>query len=136
VATPLIQLTRKDTPFVFNNDYIEAFRELKDRLISSLILCYYDPDLKLILETDASNRVIAGILSQLYLDSEWYPIAFFSKTIDPAKCNYKVHNKEMLAIIQSLSQWRVELKGTNSRIKIYTDYKALEYFMTIKQLTG
>jgi len=99
VATPLIQLTRKDTPFVFNNDYIEAFRELKNWLISSLILCYYNPDLKLMLETDASNKVVAGILLQLYLDGEWYPIAFFLKTMDLAKCNYEVHNKEMLAII-------------------------------------
>jgi RNase H-like domain found in reverse transcriptase len=49
-------------PFIFNNNYIEAFRELKDRLISSLILYYYNPDLKLILETDTSNRVIAGVL--------------------------------------------------------------------------
>ena len=56
--------------------------------------------------------------------------------MDLAKYNYKVHDKEMLAIIQSLSQWRAELKGTNSRIKIYIDYKALKYFITIKQLTG
>jgi RNase H-like domain found in reverse transcriptase len=62
MAKPLIQLTRKDTPFIFNNDYIEAFRELKHRLISSLILCYYNPDLKLILETDASDGVVAEVL--------------------------------------------------------------------------
>jgi len=62
VATPLIQLTRKDTPFIFNNDCMEAFRELKDRLISSLILCYYNLDLKLMLETDAFDRVVVGIL--------------------------------------------------------------------------
>ena len=49
--------------------------------------------------TDTSNRVIAGILLQLYLDGEWYPIAFFLKIIDLAKCNYKIHNKEILAII-------------------------------------
>ena len=41
---------------------MEAFKELKDRLISFLILYYYNPDLKLILEIDASNGVIAGIL--------------------------------------------------------------------------
>jgi len=70
MVKPLIQLTRKDTPFIFNNNYIEAFKEIKDRLISSLILYYYSLDLKLMLETDASNRVIAGILLQLYLDSE------------------------------------------------------------------
>jgi len=57
-------------PFIFNNNYIEAFRELKDRLISSLILYYYNPDLKLMLKTDTSNGVVAGILLQLYLDSK------------------------------------------------------------------
>jgi len=103
VATPLIRLTRKDMPFVFNNNYIEAFGELKDRLISFLILCHYDLDLELMLETDASNRVVAGILLQLYPDGKWYPIAFFLKTMDPAECNYEVHDKEMLAIIQLLS---------------------------------
>jgi len=56
------------------------------------------------IETDAFNGVIAGILLQLYLDGEWYPITFFLKTMDPAKCNYEIYNKEMLAIIQLLSQ--------------------------------
>jgi len=63
------------------------------------------------LETDASNRVIVGVLLQLHLDGKWYPIAFFLKTIALAKCNYKVHNKEILAIIQLLSQWRAELRS-------------------------
>ena len=49
-------------PFIFNKDYIEAFKELKVRLISSLILYYYNLDLKLMLKRDASNRVIVGIL--------------------------------------------------------------------------
>jgi len=62
VAKPLIQLTKNDTSFIFNNNYIEAFKELKDRLISSLILCYYNLDLKLMLEIDASNRVVVGVL--------------------------------------------------------------------------
>ena len=49
-------------PFIFNNNHIKAFKEIKDRLISSLILYYYNLDLKLMLEIDTSNRVIAGIL--------------------------------------------------------------------------
>jgi hypothetical protein len=51
------------------------------------------------LETDTSNKVVVGILLQLYLNSEWYPVAFFLKIMDLAKCNYKVYNKEMLVII-------------------------------------
>jgi hypothetical protein len=54
----------------------------------------------------------------------------------PAKCNYGIHDKEMLAIVRSLDQWRPELEGTANKIQIFTDYKALKYFITIKQLTG
>ena len=51
------------------------------------------------LEIDAFNGVVTGILLPLYLDSKWYPIALFLKIINPAKCSYKIYNKEMLAII-------------------------------------
>ena len=51
------------------------------------------------LKTNISNKVIARILLQLYLDGEWYPITFFLKIMALVKCNYKVYNKEMLAIV-------------------------------------
>jgi hypothetical protein len=54
----------------------------------------------------------------------------------PAECNYRIHDKEMLAIVRSLDQWRLELQGTAKRIQIFTDHKALKYFMTTKQLTS
>ena len=88
------------------------------------------------IETDASDGVITGIFSQLYPDGQWYPVAYFSKTMAPAECNYEIHDKEMLAIVKSLKEWRPELQGTHSRIKIYTDHRALEYFMSTKQLTA
>ena len=53
-----------------------------------------------------------------------------------AECNYSIHNKEMLAIVQSLAEWQPELQGTAKCIQIFTDHKALKYFMTTKQLTG
>ena len=56
------------------------------------------------IKTDASDGVVAGILSQLHPDSEWYPVAYFSKTMAPAECNYDIHDKEMLAIVKSLDQ--------------------------------
>jgi len=49
-------------PFIFNNNYIKAFKELKDRLTFFLILYYYNLDLKLMLEINASNKVVAGVL--------------------------------------------------------------------------
>jgi hypothetical protein len=63
-------------------------------------------------------------------------VAYFLKTIAPAEYNYKIHDKEILTIIKSLAEWRPELHGTAYRVKIYTDHKALEYFITTKQLNG
>jgi len=49
-------------PFIFDDKYIKTFKELKNQLISSLILRYYNLDFELMLETDASNRVVVGVL--------------------------------------------------------------------------
>jgi uncharacterized protein YktA (UPF0223 family) len=53
----------------------------------------------------------------------------------PAKYNYSIYNKEMFTIVRFLDQWRPELKDTIKKIQIFTDYKALKYFITTKQLT-
>jgi len=48
-------------PFMFDNKYIKTFKELKNWLISSPILYYYNLDLKLMLEMDASDGVVIGV---------------------------------------------------------------------------
>jgi transposase InsO family protein len=56
--------------------------------------------------------------------------------MNSAECNYQIHDKEMLAIVKSLEEWRPELQRKQDRFEIYTDHKSLEYFMTTKQLTA
>ena len=104
IAKPLVNLTKTNVPFSFNQACTEAFQELKDKLTSASLLRHYNMDLPTMVETDASNGVVAGILSQQHSDTEWYPVAYFSKTMAPAECNYEIHDKEMLAIIRSLEQ--------------------------------
>ena len=88
------------------------------------------------LETDASDGVVAAVLSQLHPDGEWYPVGYFSKTMAPAELNYPIHDKEMLAIVRALGQWRAELSGTSTAIKVLTDHRSLEYFMSSKILNS
>ena len=88
------------------------------------------------METDASDGVVGGVLSQRHLDGEWHPVAFFSKTMVDAELNYPIYDKEMLAIILSFQHWRVELEGTPQAVEVFSDHKALEYFMTTKALTA
>jgi hypothetical protein len=76
------------------------------------------------------------VLSQQGDDQFWHPVAFFSKTMASTELNYEIHDKEMLAIVRSLGQWRAELSGAPHKLEIYTDHKALEYFMSSKKLTA
>jgi hypothetical protein len=63
-------------------------------------------------ETDASDGVLGGVLLQLQPSREWHPVAYYSKTMILAEINYLIHDKEMLAIIQALEAWRPELEGS------------------------
>ena len=92
----------------------------------------------MIVKTNISNGVVIGILLQQNLETKlWHPIAFFSKTMQPAELNYDIHDKEMLAIILSLGEWRAELEGLQDiPFMVYLDYRALEYFMTTKKLSA
>ena len=42
--------------------------------------------------------------------------------MNPAEINYLIYNKEILAIIQALETWRLELEGTLTRIRVVLDY--------------
>ena len=61
-------------------------------------------------------------------------MAFYSKSLSPVEQNYKIHDKEMLAIIRTLEEWRHFLEGARYLVEIWIDHKNLEYFMMAKKL--
>jgi hypothetical protein len=130
ITKPLHQLTKKDVPYHFNVKCQEAFQSLKQALTSAPILHHWDPDRPTKIETDSSDGVTSGILSQLAEDQIWHPVAYFSKTMNAAECNYEIHDKEMLAVIRILQEWRAELVSVRQKFTIYLDHEALKYFIT------
>ena len=87
------------------------------------------------IEADSSDFASGAILSQqLPREEKWHPVAFYSKSLSPVEQNYKIHNKEMLAIIHALEEWRHFLEGARHPVEIWMDHKNLEYFMTAKKL--
>jgi len=67
-------------------------------------------------------------------DNKWHPIAFLSKSLSPVERNYEIHDKEMLAIVRALEEWRHFVEGAEHRCEIWTDHKNLQYSMTAKKL--
>jgi len=134
IISPLVELTRKDTPFEWNRLRHDAFQRLKTAFTSAPILAPFDWEKEVLLETDASDYVSAGVLSQVGDDGILRPVAFFSKKHSITECNYEIYDKELLAIIRCFEEWRPELEGTEMPVKILTDHRNLEYFTTTKLL--
>ena len=99
IAGPLNSLTKKDAKFAWSNECELAFEELKQRVCEAPILICFDPSKVCHVEMDSSDYVSAGVLSQEDDNGIFHPVAFFSKRIVPAECNYEIYDKELLAII-------------------------------------
>ena len=83
---------------------------------------------------DSSDFASRAVLSQESSDGKWHPVAFFSKSLLPVQRNYEIHDKEMLAIVRSLEEWRHFLEGSQHPVEIWTDHKNLEYFWKSQNL--
>ena len=79
-----------------------AFTKLRQAFLKAPILHHFDPERHIRIETDASDYAIGGVLSQLTSDDsgQWHPVAFFSRKMIPAETRYKMHNGELLAIVE------------------------------------
>jgi hypothetical protein len=134
IVAPLTRLTRKDIPFAWTSDCAHSFNDLKIAFTTAPILRHFDYDREVIVETDASDFVSAGVLSQYDDNGVLHPVAFFSRKHSPAECNYEIYDKELMAIVRAFEEWRPELEGALHPIQVLSDHKNLEYFMSTKLL--
>ena len=93
------------------------------------ILKHFDPDLPIHLHTDASGFAISGVVSQLH-DPHWHPVAFYSRKCTPAKCNYDIHDRELLAVVESMRHWRHYLEGSRNPVHVLSDHENLKIMST------
>ena len=82
------------------------------------------------IEANSLDFASGAILSQqLPREEKWHLVAFYSKSLSLVERNYEIHDKEILAIICVLEEWRHFLEGARHPVEIWTDYKNLEYFI-------
>jgi len=136
IAHPLNALLKKNVKFDWQSEANNSFNEIKYKFSTAPVLAYPDRNLPFIVETDSSNFAIGSILSQtLPKDNKTHPIAFYSRSLTPAERNYPIYDKELLAIISSLENWRRLLKGTSIPFTIFSDHRNLLYQKKPEKMT-
>jgi len=86
------------------------------------------------MEVDALDYTTEDVLFMECKDGIWRPVAYLSKLLNEMERNYEIHDKEMLAVIRGLENWRHLLKDAHFKFEIWIDHKNLEYFMKAQKL--
>jgi transposase InsO family protein/predicted aspartyl protease len=133
IAKPLTKLTEEARKFDWDQSCQRAFEQLKKALLTSPILGYPNEHGNFVLDTDASNYGIGGILSQLQ-DGQERVIGYFSKTLSKPERNYCVTRRELLAVVKSVEHFYKYLYGRKFLLR--TDHAALKWLMQFKNPEG
>ena len=118
IAKPLHEMTRKEMKWSWGERQQRVFKELKQRFTTELVLVTPDLDKEIRVEANASDFATREVLSMKCEDERWRPVAYISKSLNEAERNYKIHDKEMLAIIWCLEAWRHFLEGAKNQFEI------------------
>ena len=120
VLAPLTALTSEKTPFKWTDQCDKAFNTMKRILSKETLLMYPDFNQPFDIHTDASDVQLGAVISQ-----QGKPIAFYTRKLNPAQTRYTTTERELLAIVETLKEFRNILLG--QKLTIYTDHKNLCY---------
>ena len=131
---PLNELLEKDRKFKWTTKCQQAFDNLKTRFTSEPVLIMPDQTKPFQIECDASKYASGAVLTQLDSNGDRHPCAFISKTFSPAERNYEIYDRELLAIIRALEEWRHYIQGSPHTTIVFSDHKNLTYFQDARKL--
>ena len=125
-------LTKKEFPNQVNWTSLHErdFQKLKNLMCDHQVLHCPDNDQPFFLQTDASERGIGAVLSQVTAEGLEKPVAFFSRKLLPREARYSTVEKECLGVVAALKHFDAYLTGRN--FTIVTDHKALQYLQTMR----
>ena len=122
IAKPLNALLSKNKKFEWSKEAEDTFTSLKHEFTKKPLLHTPDQLKPFKIECDASKYASRAILLQKDSNGNRHPVYFLSKSFSPTEHNYDIHDRELLAIIRALEEWRHYLKGLPHQTLIRSDH--------------
>ena len=130
----LNKLLKKDVKFKWNKERQKMFDLMKKKFQELPVLLMPDPTKPFIAEADASKYALGAVLQQQDTNGDWHPCAYLSKSFSETERNYNIADRELLAIIRALTNWRHYFIGSPHQITVLTDHDNLQFFRTAQKL--
>jgi RNase H-like domain found in reverse transcriptase len=128
LAQPLTQLLKKGRAFEWTKECTEALDKLIAIVTSDPVLHWPNYQKPFTLEVDASQYTTGVILYQENEEGRLCPVGYHSHTFNPAERGYDVHDRELLAVMRGLQQWRHLLLSSPFQTTVITDHANLQYY--------
>jgi hypothetical protein len=119
LTAPLRSLLKKDSMWQWNHEHNKAIASIKEALSDPVSLHFFDVNKPVLIQADASKSGLGACILQ-----DGRPIAFASRALSSAECNYSQIEKELLAICFACSKFNQYCYG--KKVKVNTDHKPLE----------
>jgi hypothetical protein len=129
ITNPITELQKNNNKFFWIEKGVEAFRRLKELLITSPILKVPDMDADFLVCTDTSKEGLGRVLMQ-----DGLVIAYISINLRRHEENYATHNFDLLSIVYALRVWRNYLIGRKFELKM--DHYGLQHIFTQRDLNA
>ncbi|GKT20182.1 Transposon Tf2-9 polyprotein [Aduncisulcus paluster] len=130
IIAPIQKLTRKGFPFVWNEDLQTLFEAVIEEISKRTLLHYIDYDKEIVLQSDASDLAVGGVLLQRGADKIYEPILFISKVLSEREQRWTTNEKEAYALWYCVQRCEHYLRGT--KFTIHTDHANLRWMHRAK----
>jgi hypothetical protein len=124
---------KRNIPIEWDAIKDHAFEEIKQQIISAPTLKFPDLNEPFIIRCDASLYCIAGILSQQEEEGE-RPIGFCSRRLNKTEEAYSATERELLAILFTIQNFKQYLYGAPKQFIVYSDHKSLSYDLNVSNV--
>ena len=119
VTTPLRELVKDDVVYQWEARHEAAFQQIKKVLTSTPVLAYFDARKSHVIQTDASEKGLGGVLLQ-----EGRPVMYISRSLTPTETNYSNIERELLSLVFGMERLHNFVYGGKTLVQ--TDHKPLE----------
>ncbi|KAA0045470.1 ty3-gypsy retrotransposon protein [Cucumis melo var. makuwa] len=132
IASPLTQLTRKGTPFVWSPACESSFQELKQKFVSAPVLTVPDGSGSFVIYSDASKKGLGYVLMQ-----QGKVVAYASRQFKSHEQNYPTHDLELATVVFALKIWRHYLYALiTKQAPLLRDFERAEIAVSVGEVTS
>jgi hypothetical protein len=128
LAHPLNDLLKKDKKFIWSEECQESFDQLKKQFTEEPVLIMLDHLKPFQIQVDSSLFATGDIFSQIDTNGDRHPCAYLSKSLTKEQRNYDTGDRELLAIVWALKEWRHYIQESGHTTIVLSDHDNLRHF--------